>query len=167
AHQNRPEPTPSKSPLLTTSQCIVYKNSRHLVGHLVGPRGLAETDFGPWSRMMTGCRFLLSGVFVALIVPSFAAGAVPAQRNSTRIKLEPCKIPNLNEEGRCGTLEVYEDREARSGRKISLNILVLPALNPKPAPDPVFFLEGGPGVSAVNTAKSGGRKGLINRWRTP
>jgi len=115
---------------------------------------------------MTGCRFLLSGVFVALIVLSFAAGAVPAQQNSNRIKLEPCKIPNLNEEGRCGTLEVYEDREARSGRKISLNILVLPALNPKPAPDPVFFLEGGPGVSAVNTAKSGGRKGLINRWRT-
>jgi len=39
---------------------------------------------------------------------------------------------------------------ARSGRKISLNIVVVPALGATPAPDPVFWLEGGPGGAATD-----------------
>ena len=85
-------------------------------------------------------------------------------QKAPQIKLDPCTTA-VDKEARCGKYLVYEDREAKSGRQISLNILVLPALTPKPAPDPVFFLEGGPGVSAVNTAKIGNRKGLIDKWR--
>jgi len=47
---------------------------------------------------------------------------------------------------------VYENRSAKSGRKIGLNIVVAPAISATPAPDPVFWLEGGPGGSAMQAA---------------
>ena len=55
-----------------------------------------------------------------------------------------------------------EDREARAGRKIRLNIVVLPATDPTPAPDPVFVLVGGPGQAATSVV-AGARFG---RWAT-
>ena len=63
--------------------------------------------------------------------------------------LHPCRVPGVNEEVRCGTYEVYEDRQTRRGRKIPLNVVVLPALNPAPAADPLFPLTGGPGQAAT------------------
>ncbi|MGH9764452.1 MAG: alpha/beta fold hydrolase [Blastocatellia bacterium] len=81
------------------------------------------------------------------------------------LKLEPCEIPSLKETARCGKYEVYEDRDAKSGRKISLNILVLPALTSTPKPDPIFYLEGGPGGSAVTSGKSSPFGKLFKKWR--
>jgi pimeloyl-ACP methyl ester carboxylesterase len=53
----------------------------------------------------------------------------------------------------CGRYEVWEDREAGSGRTVALNIAVLPARSANPLPDPVFFLVGGPGGAATRRAK--------------
>ena len=52
----------------------------------------------------------------------------------------------------CGVLEVYENRTARTGRRISLNIVALPTLAAEAAPDPLFFLAGGPGQAAAQMA---------------
>jgi pimeloyl-ACP methyl ester carboxylesterase len=49
----------------------------------------------------------------------------------------------------CGTLAVYEDRATRIARKIDLRVVVIKAKNPKPAPDPIFWLAGGPGAAAA------------------
>jgi pimeloyl-ACP methyl ester carboxylesterase len=73
-----------------------------------------------------------------------------------RVKLVPCNIPALTKDAGCGKYEVFEDRAAKSGRKIALNIAVLPALSAKPAPDPVFMLAGGPGQGAVAVIKIAG-----------
>ena len=55
-------------------------------------------------------------------------------------------------EAQCTTFEVPEDRANPGGRKIALNIAWIPAGNDAdPAPDPVFYLAGGPGQSAVET----------------
>ncbi|MGE5098903.1 MAG: alpha/beta hydrolase [Deltaproteobacteria bacterium] len=54
---------------------------------------------------------------------------------------------------RCGTLDVYEDRAARAGRKIALNIVVVPAVNASHARDPVFWLDGGPGAGATRASR--------------
>src|SRR5208283_3491342 len=70
-------------------------------------------------------------------------------RTLGRIPLEPCRTVDSNTEGLCGKYEVYENRVLRSGRKIALNIMVLPAVSDKPASDPWFALAGGPGQSAV------------------
>jgi pimeloyl-ACP methyl ester carboxylesterase len=52
----------------------------------------------------------------------------------------------------CGTVTVFEDREARSGRRIDLRVVVLPAAGSDAASDPVFFLSGGPGQGSASLA---------------
>jgi carboxypeptidase C (cathepsin A) len=63
------------------------------------------------------------------------------------ITLQPCKVGDIS--ALCGTLKVYEDRAARSGRMIDLHVAMVKAQNPNPAPDPIFWLAGGPGASAI------------------
>jgi pimeloyl-ACP methyl ester carboxylesterase len=47
--------------------------------------------------------------------------------------------------GFCGTLQVPEDRSKPSGRRIALNVAVVPAVAAMPEPDPLFAIAGGPG----------------------
>lgn len=53
---------------------------------------------------------------------------------------------------KCGSFTVSENRAAGSGRTIQLRVVVLPATGPDRAPDPVFFIAGGPGSSIVDQA---------------
>ncbi len=66
--------------------------------------------------------------------------------------LKPCTLPNINEQLLCGKLTVYENRETRKGRKIDLNVVVLPALEQQNKQPPLFDLAGGPGVGATISA---------------
>jgi pimeloyl-ACP methyl ester carboxylesterase len=56
--------------------------------------------------------------------------------------------------------EVYENRATKTGRRIPLNIILLPARSSKPAPDPVFYLAGGPGAGASGYAEATFMEGL-------
>src|SRR5882672_4821522 len=67
--------------------------------------------------------------------------------------LKPCKASDGLGDAYCGTFSVWEDRVAKSGRKIALRIVLLPALKQNAAPDPLFFLAGGPGQGAAALAK--------------
>jgi len=67
-------------------------------------------------------------------------------------QLHPCGTSEGPTDALCGVLEVYENRATRSGRRISLNIVALPSLAPESAPDPLFFLAGGPGQAAAQMA---------------
>jgi pimeloyl-ACP methyl ester carboxylesterase len=96
---------------------------------------------------LAGCAFCTSGSDPY----RFAHFRDPFPTPASRVVLQPCKVPGLPEEVRCGTYEVFEDRSSRSGRKIALNIVVVPALSSNPAPDPLFWLEGGPGADATRT----------------
>jgi len=49
----------------------------------------------------------------------------------------------------CGSLEVFENRRDQTGRRIALNIAVLPARSDSPRLDPIFYLAGGPGGAAT------------------
>ncbi len=68
------------------------------------------------------------------------------------LALERCRLPGASAQLRCGTLEVFEDRTARSGRKLKLHVAVAPALSSNPSPDPLFILAGGPGQAASDVA---------------
>lgn len=68
-----------------------------------------------------------------------------------RLKLEPCRLPDFDREARCGTYEVFENRTARTGRKVPLRVVVIPAGEKPVEPDPVLYFEGGPGGSAVES----------------
>jgi len=75
----------------------------------------------------------------------------PSQHSQPlRSKLKPCKASRNGSEvdALCGQYQVWENRAAKTGRKITLKVLVFPALGPHPKPDPVVALGGGPGQAA-------------------
>ncbi|MFL6290453.1 MAG: alpha/beta hydrolase, partial [Thermoanaerobaculia bacterium] len=71
---------------------------------------------------------------------------------AAEVKPHPCRVPWSDEEVLCATYPVWENREARQGRKIDLNVIILPALGPDRQPDPVFELAGGPGQGISGNA---------------
>ncbi len=66
--------------------------------------------------------------------------------------LETCRPEGAQEDMLCGTLEVWENRATKQGRRIGLNVVVVPAHTDEPAPDPVTFIGGGPGEGIAGAA---------------
>ncbi len=53
---------------------------------------------------------------------------------------------------RCGYLTVPEDHfDAANGRTLRLHVAIFPSASTNPAPDPIVYLEGGPGGDALET----------------
>ncbi len=90
--------------------------------------------------------------WLLVVFAGFALGARAFAAETTAIKFESCKIDGVQGETRCGNYEVFEDRDARSGRTIRLKIVLLLAESKK-EPDPLFILAGGPGQAATENAK--------------
>ena len=73
-----------------------------------------------------------------------------------KIAFTPCSLSSPMSkdtlDAQCARFEVPEDRSHPDGRKIQLNIAWLaPSGSGEKLPDPVFFIAGGPGQSAVDT----------------
>ena len=66
-----------------------------------------------------------------------------------RVQMKSCDNARVPADALCGKYEVFENRATKAGRKISLNIILLPASSGKPVPDPLFYLAGGPGGAAT------------------
>jgi pimeloyl-ACP methyl ester carboxylesterase len=93
----------------------------------------------------------MSSLLAGLALLAAALEAQPPARAVAR-QLKPCAIEGLKDEALCGTLPVWENRATRQGRKIDLSVVVLPAQTPNPAPDPVFYITGGPGYGSTGAA---------------
>jgi pimeloyl-ACP methyl ester carboxylesterase len=96
------------------------------------------------------CILLLTFGSVLLVLNE--AGCAKHRLPGGLSKLEPCRLPGIDEELFCGKLTVFENRDARTGRTIDLNIVVLPAFDQKNKAEPLFTLAGGPGASSVDGA---------------
>ena len=81
-------------------------------------------------------KALCPPVLIGLVL---AAACSTPKTSSIHDLLETCESDDGPIDALCGTLEVYEDREAASGCKIPLKIVVLPALGNEPKPDPALF----------------------------
>ena len=93
------------------------------------------------------------GAFAILFGCGVATSSCARLHESAAVdRLKPCHPADGPTDGYCGMLDVWEDRQAQSGRKIALKIVILPALKQDPAPDPLFFLAGGPGQGAAEMA---------------
>src|SRR5688572_25271995 len=65
----------------------------------------------------------------------------------------PCRVAGLEEQVRCGTVEVPENRTTTGGRMISLRVVILPSRAAAGAPrQALFYLVGGPGLAASTLA---------------
>jgi hypothetical protein len=74
-------------------------------------------------------RVLLYAVF-SVASASCVTPAPPREaRQPPTIQLTPCRVPRSSESVRCGTYDVFEERVARIGRRVALNIVVLAALD--------------------------------------
>ena len=89
--------------------------------------------------------------FVLLAALAVASGCTGPRDVSPLERLQPCDSDDGPADAYCGRLEVYENPEAAGGRRIPLNIVLLPSLSGED-PDPLFFLAGGPGQGAAALA---------------
>ena len=100
-------------------------------------------------------RLLPLALLAGLLIGCAGQPASPSPGGHQTITFEECQLsaPGLSVRlpAECGKLAVYEDRAANSGRQIELNIARIPAVSRNPAPDPLFFLTGGPGQAATES----------------
>ncbi len=73
--------------------------------------------------------------------------------------LSPCKLPGVTRAAKCGVVEVPENWDKPTGRKLSLAVAVIPAEVPGAHNDPIVPLMGGPGEDAISSAEY-----FIGQW---
>jgi pimeloyl-ACP methyl ester carboxylesterase len=88
----------------------------------------------------------------AAVALSAFALAADLRAAGASLALTPCKVPGLDRELKCGTLEVFEDRASKSGRRIPIRVTVMPATGAKKEPDPLLYFTGGPGEAGWREA---------------
>lgn len=101
---------------------------------------------------MITAKFRFAFLIVMGLFASLQTSSATAQNGSTPLVMKPCEIRGIKSPAQCGTLEVYENRATRKGRKININVLVLPATGQEREPDPLFYFAGGPGSGATEDA---------------
>ena len=82
------------------------------------------------------------------IIPAFLAARTA---RCEEVRPHPCDAPGAGR-ALCATFPVWENRTAKSGRKLDLHVVILPALQANRLPDPLFVLDGGPGAAATRLA---------------
>jgi pimeloyl-ACP methyl ester carboxylesterase len=97
------------------------------------------------------------GLVVAsvLVLAGSSAAATPQLGDPPPARLQVLhweKLPDVDELVLAGKFTVFENRATRQGRTIDLNVIVLPALDESNLREPLFHLEGGPGVAATAMA---------------
>lgn len=85
--------------------------------------------------------FVLSLVLSCSVVSQGAATA--------DLELKACTHLPAESGALCGAYAVFEDRESREGRQLTLDVIVLPATGDAPEPDPIVLFAGGPGTAAT------------------
>ena len=94
-------------------------------------------------------RILVSILLASLAWPAGGASA----EDVPRFEPTPCPSFDLHDESaECGFLIVPENRDVPGKRTLRLAVAVLKSRSADPQPDPVIYLHGGPGGSAISGA---------------
>ena len=92
-------------------------------------------------------------IFLLALMLTLHAASTVRYQSPPSLTLKDCQLKGLQGNAKCGTLEVFENRATKKGRKISLNIILLPATTDKREPDPLVYFAGGPGSAATEDAQ--------------
>ena len=85
-------------------------------------------------------------VFLALLL------SFNAYSEEQKFTFENCHVDGVRAQVKCGTLQVPENYEKIDGEQISINFVVLPAIDNSDKKTPLLFLAGGPGQAAAELA---------------
>jgi len=135
----------------TTLYCTVFRRPTRC---LFGIYDYSAKSFHPVQALLTkiGKKLAAPGLRAHwLLTGILLTGCTGTGHATITDRLHPCVTDEGPNDALCGTLRVFEDRQTRTGRQISLNIVVLPAVGSGPT-DPLFFLAGGPGQGAAQLA---------------
>jgi pimeloyl-ACP methyl ester carboxylesterase len=92
------------------------------------------------------------GIAISVLVLQCAATARASKAQAGfrgSLVLHSCVAPATGKAAQCGTISVPEDRGKPGGRRLRLDVLVLPATATRAKREPIVFLQGGPGYSAT------------------
>ncbi len=78
--------------------------------------------------------------------------SVNADANEQALMLENCHVDGVRAQVKCGKLQVPENYNDVNGEQISINFVVLPAIDNSDNKTPLMFLAGGPGQAAAELA---------------
>lgn len=102
------------------------------------------------------CRSILLAATTHILAASAMAAPPAPAAVSPRFEKAACPIAvAAGERIDCGVLVVPEHRGKRSSRAIRLPVMILRSTATAPAPDPVVYLPGGPGLSSVEGRTTG------------
>ena len=97
-------------------------------------------------------RILCLVLAIGAVTQAAFAPVATSQSPADPAFLRPCRLDGIEEELRCGSFSVPEDRSRPESRQISLNVVVVPASEPVVNRAPLFYLAGGPGAAATGMA---------------
>ena len=95
-----------------------------------------------WARHAYGLGLVVAAALALVPLGGARPGVIP---------LRPCTLGGAVV-ARCGTFRVPENRSVASGRTIKLRVAVVPARDGGTSADPLVYLTGGPGGSAIADA---------------
>src|SRR5260370_33002417 len=111
---------------------------------------------------LTVRKFSLIVLALATIVALWAAFAnfdrATTSPAASGVTLTPCHIEGVKEALRCGVYNVFENRRTRTGRKLPLQIILIPAREPHPDQGPVVYMAGGPSETSTELSA------LVMEW---
>ncbi|HLA11002.1 MAG TPA: alpha/beta fold hydrolase [Pyrinomonadaceae bacterium] len=99
----------------------------------------------------------LHACVLAIVTVLVGSGIILGQhrgssRGSSSLTLKACTLPGEELPAQCGSYEVFENRTTKTGRRIGLNVVVIPATGSQKEPDPMAYFAGGPGSAATEEA---------------
>ncbi len=108
---------------------------------------------------MRVCRVGYVLALASMLLAACGAGAPASGLGtagpSSKVNLADCQLTapgmSVSVKARCGTWAVPEDPANAAGRAVNLRVAVVPSVSRSPAPDPLFFIAGGPGEAATES----------------
>jgi pimeloyl-ACP methyl ester carboxylesterase len=104
---------------------------------------------------VSSVRACVLGLGLCLIIGACGGPGIarPGTAKAGTLRVAACLVEG--QPARCGTLWVPEDRSAGDTRAIPIKFVVFPAYGYPRAPDPVVYLDGGPGAAAITDIPTG------------
>jgi pimeloyl-ACP methyl ester carboxylesterase len=99
---------------------------------------------------MTKCLSFLTLMAILAVLLGACAASEESLNVAASLPLYDCRLDGRID-ALCGKLTVPENRADPNGPQIELNLAVVAARSRNPAPDPLFFLSGGPGQAATES----------------